>query len=140
MTSPAKFLFPRLLLFLLAATPVCRATVAAAQQAASSAVTPADFAGTWHWMFQGKAFATMVIDVNANAVTGSITGVLAALEHGDDHDFDGNQLVRWRSLNAEGRRDNENETECPQKNGAIYCHELSTSTKWSYRRGDCSSA
>lgn len=42
-----------------------------AQQAATATVN--SFAGTWHWMFQGKPFATMVLEVKGGAVTGSIT-------------------------------------------------------------------
>jgi len=32
-----------------------------------------DFAGTWHWMFQGKPFATIVLEQNGDQFTGSIT-------------------------------------------------------------------
>jgi len=32
-----------------------------------------DFAGTWHWMFQGKPFATMVLHLDGGRITGSIT-------------------------------------------------------------------
>lgn len=35
--------------------------------------TARDFVGTWHWMFQGKPFATMVIELHGDRFTGSIT-------------------------------------------------------------------
>ena len=52
-----------------------RATTAIAQQSAPATIAARDFAGTWHWMFQGKSFATMILEPKADGVTGSITGV-----------------------------------------------------------------
>lgn len=82
MITPAKLLVPRLILsFCFVTAAWCVAPVAHAQQSAPALAATA-FAGTWHWMFQGKAFATMVIEVKADVVTGSITG--ASLHTDDD--------------------------------------------------------
>jgi len=40
----------------------------------------ADYVGTWHWMFQGKAFATMTLQQNSDQLTGSLTGVSIELD------------------------------------------------------------
>ena len=37
------------------------------------------FAGTWHWMFDGKSFATMVLVRSGSGFTGSVTGSRIAL-------------------------------------------------------------
>ena len=34
---------------------------ATSRQTAESSDTAQSFAGTWHWMFQGKSFATMIL-------------------------------------------------------------------------------
>ena len=47
--------------------------IAFAQQTAPAAVTFKDFVGTWHWMFEGKPFATMTLEPKADGVTGNIT-------------------------------------------------------------------
>jgi beta-lactamase regulating signal transducer with metallopeptidase domain len=39
-----------------------------------------EFAGTWHWMFNGKSFATMVLVPNGSSFTGSITKSGIALD------------------------------------------------------------
>ena len=52
------------------------------QEASASANTAQKFAGTWHWMFKGKSFATMILVQNGSAITGSVTESQIAL--GDD--------------------------------------------------------
>jgi hypothetical protein len=44
----------------------------------SSNATPA-FAGTWHWMFKGQSFATMILVGNGSGFSGSVTGSKIAL-------------------------------------------------------------
>jgi hypothetical protein len=48
-------------------------SLAAHAASPASAYTAKDFAGTWHWMFQGKPFATMVISLKGDQFSGSIT-------------------------------------------------------------------
>jgi len=38
------------------------------------------FAGSWHWMFKGKSFVTMILVPNGSAITGSVTGSKIALD------------------------------------------------------------
>jgi beta-lactamase regulating signal transducer with metallopeptidase domain len=52
------------------------------QEASASANTAQTFAGTWHWMFHGQSFATMILVQNGSGITGSVTGSKIAL--GDD--------------------------------------------------------
>jgi len=47
--------------------------------AGSSNATPA-FAGTWHWMFKGQSFATMILVRNGSGFSGSVTGSKIALD------------------------------------------------------------
>ncbi len=39
------------------------------------------FAGTWHWMFNGKSFATMILARDGSGFTGSVTPSRIALNH-----------------------------------------------------------
>lgn len=49
-------------------------------QASSQASSKAEkFAGTWHWMFNGKSFATMILVRSGSGFTGSVTGSQIAL-------------------------------------------------------------
>jgi hypothetical protein len=73
MIFPTRIFLPRTILSLVAVL-LLLAPSAFAQQSAASELTTQSFAGTWHWMFQGKSFATMVIVVKGDGVTGSITG------------------------------------------------------------------
>jgi beta-lactamase regulating signal transducer with metallopeptidase domain len=41
--------------------------------------TAEKFAGTWHWMFDGRSFATMVLVRSGSGFTGSVTGSQIAL-------------------------------------------------------------
>jgi beta-lactamase regulating signal transducer with metallopeptidase domain len=41
--------------------------------------TAEKFAGTWHWMFDGKSFATMILVRSGSGFTGSVTGSQIAL-------------------------------------------------------------
>jgi hypothetical protein len=38
------------------------------------------FAGTWHWMFKGRSFSTMILIQNASGITGSVTRSKIALD------------------------------------------------------------
>ena len=46
----------------------------------AAAFTTADYVGTWHWVFQGKAFATMTLQQSGDQLTGSLTGVSIELD------------------------------------------------------------
>lgn len=49
-------------------------------QASAKTSNPAEkFAGTWHWMFNGKSFATMILAWDGSRFTGSVTGSRIAL-------------------------------------------------------------
>jgi hypothetical protein len=50
------------------------------QEVSTSTNTAQMFAGTWHWMFQGHSFATMILVQNGPAITGSVTGSKIALD------------------------------------------------------------
>ena len=52
------------------------------QEVSASSNTAQMFAGTWHWMFQGHSFATMILVQNGSGITGSVTPSGIAL--GDD--------------------------------------------------------
>jgi hypothetical protein len=39
------------------------------------------FTGTWHWMFNGKSFATLILVRNGSGFTGSVTPSRIALNH-----------------------------------------------------------
>jgi beta-lactamase regulating signal transducer with metallopeptidase domain len=45
----------------------------------ASSNTAEKFAGTWHWMFNGKSFATMIIVRDGSGLTGSVTPSRIAL-------------------------------------------------------------
>ncbi len=50
-------------------------------QAGSESPNPSEkFAGTWHWMFDGKSFATMVLVRSGSGFTGSVTESRIALK------------------------------------------------------------
>ena len=44
------------------------------QAGSDSSNTAQRFAGTWHWMFDGKSFATMILVRSGSGFTGSVTG------------------------------------------------------------------
>jgi hypothetical protein len=50
------------------------------QATSESSNTVEKFAGTWHWMFNGKSFATMVLAPNGSTFAGSITPSGIALD------------------------------------------------------------
>ena len=52
------------------------------QEGSASTNTTRMFAGTWHWMFQGRSFATMFLIQNGSGITGTVTPSRIAL--GDD--------------------------------------------------------
>jgi beta-lactamase regulating signal transducer with metallopeptidase domain len=49
------------------------------QARSEDAGTAEKFAGTWHWIFDGKSFATMILFRNGSAYTGTVTGSRIAL-------------------------------------------------------------
>jgi hypothetical protein len=49
------------------------------QEASASTNTAQSFGGTWHWMFQGQSFATMILVQNSSAITGTVTPSRIAL-------------------------------------------------------------
>jgi beta-lactamase regulating signal transducer with metallopeptidase domain len=50
------------------------------QEASASTNTAQMFAGTWHWMFQGQSFATMILVQNGSGITGTVTPSRIALD------------------------------------------------------------
>ena len=50
------------------------------QAASESSNTQEKFAGTWHWMFDGKSFATMILVRSGSGFTGSVTESRIALK------------------------------------------------------------
>ncbi|HTF65202.1 MAG TPA: M56 family metallopeptidase [Edaphobacter sp.] len=55
---------------------------ATSRQAISESADAAQaFAGTWHWMFQGKSFATMTLTRSGSGFTGSVTESRIALNN-----------------------------------------------------------
>ena len=50
------------------------------QATSESSKSAEKFAGTWHWMFQGKSFATMILAPKGSSFTGSITPSGIALD------------------------------------------------------------
>jgi beta-lactamase regulating signal transducer with metallopeptidase domain len=50
------------------------------QEASASTNTAQTFTGTWHWMFHGQSFATMILVQNGSAINGSVTGSKIALD------------------------------------------------------------
>ena len=50
------------------------------QEASAPTNTAQMFAGTWHWMFHGQSFATMILVQNGSGITGSVTGSKIALD------------------------------------------------------------
>jgi hypothetical protein len=49
------------------------------QAGSASSNTAETFAGTWHWMFNGKSFATMILVRDGSGFTGSVTPSRIAL-------------------------------------------------------------
>jgi beta-lactamase regulating signal transducer with metallopeptidase domain len=50
------------------------------QETSASTNTAQKFAGTWHWMFKGHSFATMILVQNSSGITGTVTGSKIALD------------------------------------------------------------
>jgi beta-lactamase regulating signal transducer with metallopeptidase domain len=50
------------------------------QEASASANSVQKFAGTWHWMFQGQSFSTMILVQNGSGITGTVTPSHIALD------------------------------------------------------------
>lgn len=55
---------------------------AATPQSPSESSAADRFSGTWHWMFNGKSFATLILTHNPSGFSGSLTG--AQIELNDD--------------------------------------------------------
>ena len=51
------------------------------QEASASTNSAQTFAGTWHWMFNGKSFSTMILVRDGSGFTGTITPSRIALNH-----------------------------------------------------------
>ena len=51
------------------------------QEASASTTTAKMFAGTWHWMFEGRSFSTMVLVQNGSGITGTLTSSRIALDN-----------------------------------------------------------
>jgi len=49
-------------------------------QAAPAQETLPSFGGTWHWMFKGQSFSTMILVPNGSGYIGSVTGSKIALD------------------------------------------------------------
>jgi hypothetical protein len=49
------------------------------QASSAPSHTAEKFAGTWHWMFDGRSFATMILVRSGSGFTGSVTGSRIAL-------------------------------------------------------------
>jgi len=49
------------------------------QASSAPSNTAEKFAGTWHWMFDGRSFATMILVRSGSGFTGSVTGSRIAL-------------------------------------------------------------
>ena len=54
------------------------------QDVSASTDTAQTFSGTWHWMFQGHAFSTMVLVQNGSGITGTVTPSRIALDDAGD--------------------------------------------------------
>jgi Antirepressor regulating drug resistance, predicted signal transduction N-terminal membrane component len=50
------------------------------QEAFASTNNAQMFAGTWHWMFHGRSFSTMVLVQNSSGITGTVTPSRIALD------------------------------------------------------------
>jgi hypothetical protein len=50
------------------------------QEASASTNSVQKFAGTWHWMFQGQSFSTMILIQNGSGITGTVTPSHIALD------------------------------------------------------------
>ena len=50
------------------------------QEASASTNTTQMFAGTWHWMFHGQSFSTMILVQNGSGITGTVTPSRIALD------------------------------------------------------------
>lgn len=70
-------------LILMSLVPFGEMARAAAPQSSSATTNlPDRFSGTWHWMFEGKSFATMILKSRTSGMTGSLTG--AQIELNED--------------------------------------------------------
>jgi hypothetical protein len=59
-----------------------RAHAVSPQASSEPANTAEKFAGTWHWMFDGTSFATMILVPNGSGFSGSVTPSRIALNDG----------------------------------------------------------
>jgi beta-lactamase regulating signal transducer with metallopeptidase domain len=50
------------------------------QEGSASIDTAKMFAGTWHWMFHGRSFSTMILVQNGSEITGTVTPSKIALD------------------------------------------------------------
>ena len=61
--------------------------VATSAQPPAPATDVNEFAGTWHWMFNGQPFATMILKPGAHGLTGSVGN--ASIDANQDGDHQG---------------------------------------------------
>jgi hypothetical protein len=66
--------------FLFGSSTVLARTVSL-QEVSASTNTGHEFAGTWHWMFKGRSFATMILVQNGSGIIGSVTPSKIALDN-----------------------------------------------------------
>ena len=51
------------------------------QEVSASTNTAQMFAGTWHWMFHGQSFSTMILAQHGSGITGTVTPSRIALNN-----------------------------------------------------------
>lgn len=68
-------------LALMSLAPFSANARAAGSQSSTVPRSPAHrFSGTWHWIFDGKSFATMILQSRPSGMTGSLTGTQIELD------------------------------------------------------------
>jgi len=65
--------FPMLVLSLALIPAALVLPWASSAQESTPAANPKNLVGTWHWIFHGQPFATMVLEPKADGFTGSVT-------------------------------------------------------------------
>jgi hypothetical protein len=83
------------------------------QEASASTNTAQMFAGTWHWMFHGQSFATMILVQNGSGITGSVTPSRIAL----DDDGELNRADPLRQQRAVTDQQDEAGGQCATRHG-----------------------
>jgi len=73
MSMRVNHVSPRLILSVAFLYWVVALPLATTGQHLGSTTTVNEFAGTWHWMYNGRPFVTMVLSPKADGFTGSVT-------------------------------------------------------------------